>query len=47
MDITKVKTGVFIEMREIRIASNIYQLLGNTVVGDVTPDEFDNDATQF
>lgn len=43
----KDSKGVLIVMREKRTASNIYKILGSTVVGDVASVEFDNGATKL
>lgn len=43
----KVSKGVSDMMRAKRIASNIYKLLGNISVGDVTSFKFNNDATKL
>lgn len=47
MDFMKVRKGALIVMREMRNASNIYKVLGNTIVGYVVSSEFDNDAAKL
>lgn len=42
-----VNNGVLIVMRLKKTTSNIYKLLGNTVVGYVASVESDNDATKL